>query len=577
MEIKIPQNQISKISQFKTNTLGDFVETFNVDLTKNYGSIMATRMTKASNLSGDEISVAFKFFNGRYYTVAGEYVKRTTGQSISNFSNVTGDDHPNDISQDVADLEEFNEFLYVSGTGNGDGVHKYSGTSWTVVSASGLSSNFTPHLMKQFGDLLYIVDGTRVGHITSGDVLNLTGTATFDPGLSPLWTITMLESSFDSLFIGYHNIQTNEGLIFEWDGGTENIAIRKYILDSGCLGGTVLGGIPYYFDTRGRLMRYAGTSFILAGQIQFKSELSFNAIDSINDTTERPLHPNGITTTDDGKILLLFKDGMSPTSGGEPNTFSNAPSGVYEYEPNVGLYHKYSISSGDEYGGDLRIARVGAVYFRRPNSSPASNGNFIVGARAWLNSTETEGGVFINDTMHELTKYAYLITPDIFTSGINEEWNKIYVKYKKLLNSADKVVVKYKTEGSELTEVTCFWADETRLLTSADLSAYSQGDEIQIIQGMGSGRSAHIKDISPLGSGYSILLDTEFSGVSGDCKVWVDKWIKSGEITFTDTKQWKELPIPKKNSSPMIKLKIVMEFNGDDEINRIHINTNKNI
>lgn len=572
MPYRIPENRIPKMIQYSNNTLSDFKETFNLDMSKLIGSIRTTRMIQGASFNAG-VPSAFAYYNDAYFTVSGTYLEQGGNAPDDSFSNVTGSNHPSDINYQAADLEEFNDYLYVAGTGNGDGVHKYNG-SWTVVTAAGLSSSTRIHLMKSFARLLYIADGNIIGHITAGDVLNLSGTATFDPELSGAWVCVMLEASFDSLFIGYHNTQTNKGLIFEWDGSSENSAVRKFELESGILGGTVLGGIPYYIDVRGVLQRYAGTSFLPVGAIGVTTEYSFDGTND-QDIEFRPVHPNGIIASEDKTILVLWKSGNSARNDGTSFTWDEKPSGVYEYHPEIGMYHKYAIAPDDGFG-DSRIHKVGALYSRRPNTSPAENGTLLAGASQFQSGvvTDVASFVFYDDIEKQTQKYAYFITKDIWSSGIDETWQKVHVKHKQLLNESDKVIIKYRTEPHTKTEALCEWDGNNRLITNTDLSGYQEGDEIHVIIGKGSGKTAHIKDISSLGSGYSVVLDEEFTNVDGSCRVYFDKWIKAG--TSKINKSFTEGLVNTKNVSSYIEFKVCFQTTGDTEFNSMYITNQPN-
>jgi hypothetical protein len=290
-----------------------------------------------------------------------------------------------------------------------------------------------------------------------------------------------------------------------------------------------------------------------------------------------PSHDHSVT--DDGNILILFKNALAPTSGGGPTDFdNNNPSGVYEYNRDIGIYHKYSpvqtTNTTVTNYGDQRIVEVGAVFYRKPNTSPAEDGSFLYGVKMHTSSDVDDAifSVVYDDNLETKQKYGHFITSEIPASSIEDTWQKIYVMYKKLLNSGDKIVVKYRTELDTPTEITLDWVSTNRFLTNDDLSSYAEGDEIQVIQGKGGGKSAHIKSIDSHGSGYSVLLDDTFTGATGGSKALVSKWIKAGEIVQgTDENQWKGFTLGKKNTSPFIQIKVGMQFTGKNEIQKLRV------
>jgi hypothetical protein len=69
----------------------------------------------------------------------------------------------------------------------------------------------------------------------------------------------------------------------------------------------------------------------------------------------------------------------------------------------------------------------------------------------------------------------------------------------------------------------------------------SVGDEITIIQGTGSGRIAHISDISFSTPNFTVTLDEEITGVNGTARARKENWKKLGTITSTERKFSEEM------------------------------------
>jgi len=110
-----------------------------------------------------------------------------------------------------------------------------------------------------------------------------------------------------------------------------------------------------------------------------------------------------------------------------------------------------------------------------------------------------------------------------------EDVGKRFIQtYKKLLNSSSKIIVKYRTWRRHTNNTTITWTDIDRFTTVTDISAYSIGDEFQVLQGTGSGQSSHIKEIN--GSTY-ILEDNFPTAVIGlTAKANLSHWIKAGDV-----------------------------------------------
>jgi hypothetical protein len=582
MTIEIPKNKILQTTGV-SEILGDVVETFNLDLSSNYGAIRTTRMKRVIDssegdvASGIDVAVAFEKFNDDYYFVTDDFVYKGGDVLSDDFIREQGIARPTgETSTSISDLAVFNNKLYVSGnneimtkatTGSNDG--------WSTPITSGVTTG-SPHLMEIYGDLLYFTDNfVEVKSITTANALNTT-TSTIDLGLdNSQWTITMLKASKDRLWIGLLNTVTGKGRVYQWDGETENTPTDYVELDSGVMSGTIFNNIPYIFDANGKLMAYNVGSFKEVARVFKKTHVTFSGADTL--VNGRFIHPNGMTVTDFGTILIFFSNEITILN--TENKEYTIPSGIYEYDPNIGLYHKYSPSYSSVDGttftdyGQQSITRddVGAIYFdRSSNKALTDNGNIVCGTRYYIDEDVANAryGIFIDDTLDTTQKYGYFITTKLFSIQVSDTWKKIYAIYKKFQDSGDKISIKYRTEDDEPTEATITWTDTETFTTTEDLSDYEEGNEIQVIQGTGSGKLAHIVSITEDTGTYTVALDDTFTGVTGNSKCLVSKWKLSGDITSEHSEQWKALPITG-NVNPYIQFKVGMQFTGKNELYKI--------
>lgn len=558
----IPQNKILKQTGLG-DTYGDIVSSYNLDLSGNYGAIRTSVMKKVSSnttLSGMETPVAIKFHNGTYYFVADNNIFQggaTPSKPFTLYKNDTA------FSDSYSDMEIFNAKIY---TTTSDSVYADD----TEVISSGLTAS--PHLLEVFGARLYITEGgCKVFSINTSNVLQSTTSSPFaiDLQLTSSWSISMLKSLRNSIWIGLTNVDTGKGLVYEWDGSA-NIPSNKYELESGVMSGTILNGTLHIFDAQGKLQRYNGAGFAEVARLFRKYPYNFSGSTTTN---TRFVHPNGITVTDYGTILVLLRNDIANQAG----NFEPLTSGIYEYVPEVGFYNKYTFPSTDDYG-QQRLSGVGAILYNPPvtdESGYVNNGVLLAGGQYFTGSSATtEYGIFCDDTLDTTQKYGYFETI-LMMSDTEETWQKVYTIYKKLLNTTDKIILKYKTEEDESTEADITFTDWDRFTTSTDISAYGVGDEIQVIQGVGAGKSAHIREIN--GSTY-ILDDTFHAGVIGlTAKAKLSHWIKLGEATYADMKQIKPFTLSKKTNSPFLQLKVCMQFTGKNELYKLKIISDKHI
>lgn len=546
------------------DTIGDIVESFNLDLSSNYGAIGSNRTKKVTTtgLTGVGIPWAFVKFLDNYYAGIATCIALGGGQTGDTF---TGSEYTAGIDTSKSDLKIFNSKLYLSTQTKL--WYTDAADNWSEAT-SGLAAS--PHIMESFKNRLYVTNNyTTILSINTSNALVTVGTSgAVTTNLSADWTITCLKRVGSLLWFGLLNVVDGTGKVMSWDGTSLDVN-SIYELPSGVVAGVALDNVFYIMDTQGILKRYSGNSFTEVARLGKKNKNHFSGVLSLENL--RYIHPNGIQTTDTGTILMLINN--LNNDGTYEDTI---PSGVWEYDPNVGLYHKYSLSAsavaGTSYNdqGQQRLKEVGAICVQKPTTGSISdNGVYLFGATYYTDSTASYlYGIFCDDTLKTTTSWSYFITTKIF-ANIQEQWSKIYTLYKKLSFSTSKIIIKYRTEEDTTTETTITWTDIDRFTSSVDLSSYAVGDEVQILQGTGSGQSSHIKEIN--GSTY-ILEDNFPTAVIGlTAKANVSHWIKAGEISNTNEQQFKPLTITKKNTSPWIQFKVCMQFNGKDELNKLQI------
>lgn len=572
----IPNNKIIQ-SKGLGDTIGDIVSSFNLDLSSNYGAIRATRMKKVTVTPNSLLQkpIAFANFQSVYWALADNELWKGGDTPSDAFTEFDSFNLLGDIDEGNSDMKVFNGGLYFSGSTE---VYKTTnGTSFTTAISSGLTTS--PHLMEVMNagavSRLYITDNfTKVRSISTGDVLTSDGQAySLNLNLPPTeWTITTIKKNSGLIWVGLLNIYNGTGLVVSWDGYSADQRNETYNLPSGVVSSTVLDNVLYIIDTQGQLKYFAGNSFKdVEGARLFRDNKNFlQGSGSLNNS--RFIHPNGMVTTDEGTILIMLSNQI-----GNYDYEDGIPSGIWEYDKNIGLYHKYSISvspvGATTYTdfGQQRLSSPGALFYAKPTGATATkNGILLAGATYFTNASTTAYGIFCDDTLDTTEKYAGFITTKLFTK-IQEQWNKVYALYKKFTNSSSEIIIKYRTEEDTPTESTVTWTDIDRFTSSVSLSSYSVGDEIQIVQGVYSGFTAHI--LSTDGTTYIIdeQLPSSCIGVTG--KVLVSKWKKvgTGKVTYNDKEQFKALTLVIQNTSPFIQLKVCMKFNTKDELNKLQI------
>lgn len=598
--IIIPSRESKKLVQTnRGDVLGLLWSTWNIDLQANPGAIrVGNKMKLNTNTAGAVnlgLPVAFRNFDSLMFCVAGSRVFKSSGNNlISAFSEDGSGGDPTTCDAKYSDAEIFENKLFVS-TGSSTTLSykpaNGSGTGiWSSI-ASAYSSTFSHKLayLKKLNRLYWSDNNTEVKSLssdlvtvaTSGDYFidlgdNDGSIATIAASSNRIW-IGMIEHA-----VGKNN--TKGASIFEWDG-ISNQALNKYSIDAqGALAIYIRNDIPFVMDSAGRLLEFRGSGFEEVGRLPIDRELLEGALSSWN---LRFIHPNGLTGTKDNTILALVQNVLADSSS---SIKENLPSGIWEWSRENGFVHKHAITlqpmatttvtdNGQNKlyvntGSDLMGvgALVSAPLFGGRSSSGRSD--LICGARYYTDATTDTFGIFIkapfptdNATTTESKKYGYFVTQWIPATNIRDSWKKIALRYKKLLNSSDRIILKSRVTESDPTYIDITWVNTTSFTTTTDVSAMV-GYEVEVLQGTGSGKCSHITAVTGSGT-YTVTVDETYTGVTtGTAKARVQAWKKLLSVADqnSESKVISTLLV-----SERLQLKVCMEFTGNNELHEVII------
>lgn len=587
--ITIPTN--SQWSQTnRSDILGSLVGTFNLDLTKVLGKTRVTRMiqttTQVTNTNLTNYPVGFKIYNDgavKLWTVAGSKVHSASNATRSAFAVDATSGSPTTCSSLASDIEVFNGALYVTTfDGTGDKIVKNLSGTWST-NAIGLGAVSGTHMLTVYANKLYISRGRNSIYMMDSSDVVTADKLTLDSN----YNVTCMRSASNRIWICTIAL-TGKGYVYEWDGAAAQVT-RGYRLESqGALACVIKDDVPWIVDTNGRLCVYSNGTFVEKARFPLNNQLLAQATDANND---RFIHPNGMTVID-GKINILINNVL----GDNTSITEFCPSGVWEFDestynpttgatPGIGLYHKYSLSylpvgtNTITDWGQNRVSGVGALSEMKIDNSGAPNasntGSLLAGAVVYTNASSTDTGIFTNDIFNAVSgttgQYAtqgsgYFVTTQIQSSQIKESWQKLVLFYKKFLTSTDSIVAKARTNAVDPTYFNLTWTNTTQFETTTNLGAYAVGDEIEILQGTGSGMCSHISAIGTGGIGYQVTVDTVHTGVTtGTAKGRAQYWKKFGTIN----NQTSQFDIKGINlNSTWIQLKIHLIFSGPNEFEK---------
>ena len=559
----------------RSNLFGSLWASFGLDLQSNLGRIRVSPRMKIAESSATEanmgLPVAFRYFDDRVFTIAGSRVFHTSADFLPNTTYTEDAGASGKTSYDArwSDMEVFNNKLYA--TTNDELMGKVSAGSgtgaWNEVDAA-FANETTPHMLCYFKkyDRLYYND---LDFIASIDTAEAISSGSYEIDLTNSWreAIKVMRATSDSIFIGTlapgNNKGDFRGSVYEWDG-ISSVITRQYKLETpGVMAMCVKDNIPYIIDAEGALLRYTGTSFEEVDRLPRTNVLPYNLNTDDNDQW---IHPNGMTVTPEGTIMVLINNVRGDNGA---TILENMPSGVWEWSEATGFVHKMALTYTSDTTitdyGQNRVSAVGALqYMNNYTTSASRNGKYLAGATIYTNSSSTVHAVFYDDSNNTLIKSGYLVSSWIQADAIQDTWQKVVAFYKKLLASTSRVYLKYRTTEVTPTEITLTWTTTTTFTTTTDVSTLV-GYEVEVIQGTGSGRCAHITTVTGSGT-YTVTIDEAIEGVSSTAKARIQNWTKYMTVVADQTSEYKIFGASQSFTAPRVQFKCVMLFTGDDEL-----------
>jgi hypothetical protein len=378
---------------------------------------------------------------------------------------------------------------------------------------------------------------------------------------------------------------TPPAYILQWDGISAQ-ATNKYLLKSPFVTSIVIDrDIPYCMDGNGALSKYNGSSFDEVGRLPVAS---LPLTSSYN-------RKNGIVNTKNNTIMVAVNNNRyssDSTSVTTSTMYENLPAGVWEWSPDYGFTHRYSVtynpmasSTITDYGQN-RLSAVGALFLTAPiTQALPSNGTMFVGATYYTNASSTSSAILIDDSNNTIQKKGYFVTTWFNSQEVEDKWNRLWTTFRRLLGATDSIMFKYRIHEEDPTYASITWVNTTSFTTTTDITAYgptatgfngTSGGEVEIIQGTGGASCAHITNIVNNAGTYTVTLDTAITGVTtGTAKARFQKWIKLNPEITGQVLSYKQLAIGANNIR--IQIKGCLTFTGDGEFFKLALDSNSDI
>ena len=591
MSINIPGKKRQWIQPNTSDVLGTIYASKNIDLTTNVGKVRVGQRLYLNTGTGDVAELnsypaGFRIFNNgtnQIWTIAGSsgtgYVFNNGALTLtSSFSKVTTSGAPTNIDSTLSDIEVLDGNLYVTAN-DSKAYYVGSGGSWSNISSGLGGAGFFNGLCSYKGRMYAIKAGIVITSWSSSG-----GTPGSPATIGNAYTvsistdatnqvITWMRAASNYIWIGTVNLQGGKGYVYRWDGISANWNNTYRLESAGALSCVIKDDVPYIMDTNGTLLAFNGGTFIeLATLNRLTNKNLFNPF---NKTAQRYIHPNGMAVINGNICALIdgaYFDAAKPNNSQE----LTIPSGVWEYTKETGLYPKHSfglMKSGGTLNdhGQTRIFGAGALSeIITGQSAFTTDGTFIAGASYYTDASTTTSGIFYNNRNDDSQKAAWLITPKLYSSTVTDTFERVIARFRKFLNSSDRIVIKSRSIESDFTQITGTWTSTTTFTTSTDVTGMV-GYEVEVVQGAGSGKCSHIVSVSGSGT-YTVTVDETYAGcTSGTMLCRVQQWNKNGVYAAQTRSSYPFMTQNKSQSSNWIQYKIWMQFTGRDELEDLYI------
>lgn len=577
--IKLP-GQVGYKQTNRSDLLGSLWSSFNIDLQSNLGRArVAPRLkinSQVSDLANLGVPVAFKYFGGAFRAVAGARVFNGGATPNAAFTQDGTASTPTTCSSDSSDMEVFNGKLYVTTqttldvNGSGGSFGAWSSTTMTLSSG-------VPHITRYFEKFnrLYVTNGSSIQSIDTANTVASSGSFYISLPFGSL--IMSMETTPTDIWIGTQSkdVACMHANVFRWDGISAQASNVYPINAKGIFAISInqKTGQPTIIDSNGIISEFNGSGFSEVARLPYTNILPYNDDGLV---ANKFIHFNGLVYTKNDTFLALINN-LNNNNSATIN--ENLPSGIWECSKESGLVHKYpftyntAASSSVIDWGQNRISRVGGLMIADiPSTVSGRNGTLLAGASIYTDATTTTNAIFLDDSNDTVQKAGYFVSTKIQSEGITDSWNKVFAKYRQFLASTDRMVIKYRTVEQEPTEMTITWvAGSTQFTTTdANMANYAVGDEVEIIQGSGSGMCSHITVISVNAGTYTVTLDLTHPTSTATAKARLQKWIKLGTVS-DQTSSFKEFAFPQNLQKTWIQFKVWVLFTGRNEFEELNV------
>lgn len=380
-----------------------------------------------------------------------------------------------------------------------------------------------------------------------------------------------------------------EGKIVEWDGYSESYNEIYGAYGVSPLSGVDYNGTPIVLNDKGTFLEFSGSGFqpmIRNGQqVAFPIGYGLSLATGTDTSTAVSVYPRGMTVGEDGLIYINTAQANNADLAQANNISERYDAGVWCLNPLSGrLYNKYSLGLyGDSTDyGHKKIVSPGALYWIASN---ITDRNLLASSRINTTNSVVQTGIWLLESTTSTTgTRGYFVTQFIQSDNIREQWDSLWIRFRRFITAGGQFVVKAKGTRSlcwanrRPLVATITWTSTTTftLTLAAGDDALAVGDEVEVLSGVNAGILAHITTISGAHAALqTITIDETVKTGTTTSAARFDRWKKIGVISNT-SKYEDCLPIG--IDSSFIQLKVEMRgVSSEIELSDMILNHEPNI
>ncbi len=550
---QVPDSKRRFVQPNRGDLIGGIFSTFNMDFDSVLGRVLVSPTVRINTDDGDDallgIPLAFVRSSAdttdRWWALCGTVLFKTTATNPTGaFTQDAISNSPTNATVVSSDMVDFNGKLYVSLPT--DIAELESGTwdvDWwtTIPSGTALTTGIAHPIHASIKRNLFIVGDGNLIHVMDKNE-NASNSRIILPNE---FEIIWIRSAQNGTWIGARNKENGEAEAFFWDEHSENYNFSHKLKSDRTFAGVIKNGIPYTINGAGQLLAYAGGEGFKEMAVLPIFQTGFKWEDG--STVNRCVHRNGMAVIDEEIHMLIS---AAPDGDTAAKFLFNFPAGIWTFDENSGLRHKYSLSQYDgteiDYGA-MVLDSVGALV-------PTGVVNkFLAGGQIRTNSaTEREAIFYMDDG--RTNKRGHFITSIFESSAFEDVFQDLLLSFKRFINSGDRIIVKYravKDINYPIAAATCTWASTTTLTLTAVqagvITNIAAGDEVMIKNGKGAGATLNISSVTKANGTYTVTLDEAVAAgvASGTFSCEINNWTVCATVsTQSIERQEFDLDVP---------------------------------